>query len=118
VVLDRLGCLAFQTMTVIEPTASLDMVDSPGMPRYHFAIFNGERIEDDLGETFADDAGALAHSRQVVRELTHGDPTRFTGWTMEVTEGSRIVGTIPCKPGDLGDEEKTGWAASVGGLFH
>ena len=67
------------------------------MPRYDFAVFDGKWIEDEQGEIFSDDAQALAHGRQVVREITRGNHNRFSGWTLEITEGERIVGSIPCE---------------------
>jgi hypothetical protein len=71
-------------------------------------MINGKRIEDERGDIFPDDAKALAFGGQVVRELTQGDHGRFTGWTMEVTEGARIVGTIPCALDGLAGREKSG----------
>jgi hypothetical protein len=77
----------------------------PAVLQYHFAMIDGKRIDAEPGEIFPEDARALAYGRQVVREVTLGDHARFKGWAMEVTQGTRIVGTILCELDGLADQE-------------
>lgn len=66
------------------------------MAHYHFSLQNeGARIDDLGGLVLANDAEALAFGRRVIRELLHNNPEQHTLWTMDITEGDRIVRSIP-----------------------
>jgi hypothetical protein len=65
------------------------------MLNYHFTEHNGVAIGK-LGDMeLSDDHEAFAFGKQVIRELMHTDGARYAGWSMEVTEGERVVGSIP-----------------------
>jgi hypothetical protein len=61
---------------------------------YHFKVHNGTKIEE-LGDMeLRGDAAALSFGRLVIKELIHKDIGYHTGWTMDVTEDNRAVGSI------------------------
>ena len=65
---------------------------------YHFAVHdNGTEIEE-LGDMeLRGDAEALTFGRLVIKELIDKDGGYYTGWTMDVTEDKRAVGSINFK---------------------
>jgi hypothetical protein len=65
------------------------------MAGYHFVIRNTLRTEDLGGMDLADDAAAVDFGNGVIRDLMHREATQYAGWTMEITEGSRPVGSVP-----------------------
>jgi hypothetical protein len=61
---------------------------------YNFALDNGSGREELGGMALADDAEAIAFAKQVIQDLkSYAD--QYARWSMEITEGERIVGTIP-----------------------
>jgi hypothetical protein len=42
-----------------------------------------------------DDATARDYAIRIIREVQHGEEHNWTGWTMEVRQGHRIVWQIP-----------------------
>jgi hypothetical protein len=70
------------------------------MLTYRFATHkNGSSFEGLGSATLDDDAEALAFGRRVVQELMHKNTERYAGWTMEITEGERAVGSFPFDEG-------------------
>ena len=65
------------------------------MAGYHFEIKNTKGTEDLGGMEFADDAAAVAFGNAVIRDLTHRAAEQYDGWTMEIREGARAVGSVP-----------------------
>ena len=64
------------------------------MPSYDFYLNSNSDI-DDLGYMeLADDAAALAFGEKVIRDSMEGDAEQYTGWTIDITEGERTVGSI------------------------
>jgi hypothetical protein len=47
---------------------------------------------------FADDAAAVAFGNGVIQDLMHWAAKPYAGWTMEIREGERAVGSVPFKP--------------------
>jgi hypothetical protein len=41
------------------------------------------------------DCEALTFGKLVIRELIHKDAGDYTGWTMDITEDERAVGSVP-----------------------
>lgn len=77
------------------------------MPHYHFSLHNnGTRIEDLGGVVLADADEALAFGKRVIRELLHKNPEQHARWTMEITEGDRIVRSIPLEFDTSRDQRK------------
>jgi hypothetical protein len=70
------------------------------MPYYEFALDNGGGREDLGGMMLTDDTEAITLGKQVVQDLKRqaGDYQR---WSIDITEGERIVGTIPFELGRL-----------------
>ena len=44
-----------------------------------------------------DDYEAMNLGKAVIRDLLHGNATRYVGWTMDVTDGERSVVSIPLR---------------------
>jgi hypothetical protein len=65
------------------------------VPRYRFAVNGSARYDDPDGPELPDDAAARDYAIRVIRELQHGEGHSWRGWTMEVTEGQRLVWQIP-----------------------
>jgi hypothetical protein len=61
------------------------------MPRYWFAVHNGDRYADPQTMELSDDAAAREYAIRVIRELRRGDEDYWKGWTMEVTQNGRRV---------------------------
>ena len=56
----------------------------------------------------SDDDEAFAFGEQVIRDLMDGGARQYSGWTMDITESGRAVGSILFEA-DLGrDQEKCG----------
>jgi hypothetical protein len=68
------------------------------MAGYHFVIRNTKNTEDLGGMEFADDAAAVAFGNGVIQDLMHWAAKPYAGWTMEIREGARAVGSVPFKP--------------------
>lgn len=64
------------------------------MPRYLFDVHAHSWINDEEGTYFLSDDAALAFGRKVIRELRE-DSSHCDGWSMKITEGGRIVASIP-----------------------
>ena len=67
------------------------------MAGYHFVIRNTKNTEDLGGMEFADDAAAVALATKH-QDLMHWAAKPYAGWTMEIREGERAVGSVPFKP--------------------
>jgi hypothetical protein len=68
------------------------------MPAYRFKIHNNGTESENLGAMgLADDAKAVAFGKYTIRDLMDGDAKHCTGWTMHITEGKRVVGSLPFK---------------------
>ncbi len=68
------------------------------MSAYHFAIHNhGTKSETLGGMELSDDATAIAFGLGVILDLMHGGARHYGGWTMDITENARAVGSIPFK---------------------
>jgi hypothetical protein len=79
------------------------------MRQFHFDIHNnGARLESLGSSSLNDDSEALAFGKQVIRDLMDGGARQYSGWTMDITESGRAVGSILFEA-DLGrDQEKCG----------
>src|SRR4051812_26903702 len=64
------------------------------MPDYRLVLDNGSEREDLGRMALADDAEAIVFGSQVIRDLKP-EAGRYEGWSMDITEGDLIVGTIP-----------------------
>ena len=65
------------------------------MPHYHFALQNSaERIEHLGSIELLGDPEADTFGKQVIRELLDKNPEQYARWTMEITEGQRLVHSI------------------------
>ena len=68
------------------------------MLHYRFTIHNGtDKTESLGGASLDDDAEALAFGKRVIRDLM-GKST-YVGWTMDISESERTVGSIPFDEG-------------------
>jgi len=66
------------------------------MPLYHFAVHNGHRLDDpEATELLPDDEAARERAVQVICDLKRNNETAWKAWTIEVTEGDRLVWQIP-----------------------
>jgi hypothetical protein len=73
------------------------------MARYHFAVFGPERHGDMHGTDLTDDDAAREYAVRIIRDLRHGDAHDWRGWTMEVTQGKRLVWQLPFDPMEPSD---------------
>jgi hypothetical protein len=65
------------------------------VPLYYFSIQNGERIADDQGYEFPDDATACRHAEQVSRELSR-NRSGGRNWVVVVTDQFGVkIGEMP-----------------------
>jgi hypothetical protein len=65
------------------------------MRYYHFAIHNSGATLESLGSSsLNDDSEALAFGKQVIRDLMGGGARQYSGWTMDITQGERAVGSV------------------------
>ena len=65
------------------------------MPHYHFSLQNSaERIERLGSVELLSDPEADTFGQQVIRELLDKNPEQYARWTMEITEGQRLVHSI------------------------
>jgi hypothetical protein len=64
------------------------------MLTYHFAVHSDTKMED-LGFMRLDgDNAAVAFGEQIIRDLLIEDHGKYTGWSMEINAGERLVATI------------------------
>jgi hypothetical protein len=70
------------------------------MRHYQFILHSASGREDLGGIDVADDAEAIAFGQQVIQDLKP-EAGRYEQWSMDITEGERIVGTIPFELGRL-----------------
>ena len=62
---------------------------------YHFSMHNSGTGLEKLGsDTFDSDAEATDFGRRVIKDLLHEKPTRYSNWTMEISEGARTISSI------------------------
>jgi hypothetical protein len=45
--------------------------------------------------TLAEDSEALAFAARVIAEMINGEVESYLGWTLEITEGERLVASVP-----------------------
>jgi hypothetical protein len=68
------------------------------MPHYTFSIRDTETVTEKLGSDVLDnDADALAFGRHVIRDLMREDEGLYFGWSMDIADGERAVGSISFK---------------------
>jgi hypothetical protein len=63
------------------------------MPAYHFTTVrhDGTRSEK-LGATeLRDDAESFEFGRRVIQDLMHDESEQYDGWTLEISDGERII---------------------------
>jgi hypothetical protein len=84
------------------------------MPRYHFAVKDAARYDDPDGTEVPDDAAARDYAIRIIREVQHGEEHNWTGWTMEVRQGQRIVWQIPFETVEPNND---GWGATCAADF-
>ena len=67
------------------------------MLAYTFVVRNNDAAEiEKLGAMeLANDGEALAFGKRVIRDLMHEGTEQYTGWTVDVNEAERAVGSIP-----------------------
>ena len=84
----------------IDQTTAANRAKTLAMPYYEFAVDNGSGREDLGGMMLTDDTDAMTLGKQVIQDLKRqgGDYQR---WSMDITEGERVVGTIPFELGSL-----------------
>jgi hypothetical protein len=70
---------------------------SIAMPLYSFAVHSSHRrIESETSEPMPDDEAALEEAVGIIGDLKMNNAAIWrNGWTIEVTEGDRIVWQIP-----------------------
>jgi hypothetical protein len=65
------------------------------MKAYQYAIHDdGTQCETLGGMALDNDADAIAFGRRTIRDLMVGDAKHYTGWTMDITQGKRAVGSV------------------------
>ena len=65
------------------------------MLAYSFAVRNGATEIEKLGSmALANDDAALAFGRRMIRDLMREGAEQYAGWTMDVAEDERAVGSI------------------------
>jgi hypothetical protein len=65
------------------------------MMQYLFATHkNGTMIEGLGSAPLADDNDAFDLGRRVIQDLMRKDAQQYAGWTMNITEGERTVGSV------------------------
>ena len=64
------------------------------MSGYLFNLHNDAQVEKLGSMALVDDDAALAFGKQVIRDLLDKDKERYSGWTLEITEGDRRVASI------------------------
>jgi hypothetical protein len=65
------------------------------MPHYTFSIRDTGTVTEKLGSDVLDnDAEALAFGRRVIRDLMREDEGLYFGWSMDIADGDRAVGSI------------------------
>ncbi len=65
------------------------------MRAYSFAVRNGTTEIEKLGSmALANDDAALAFGEQLIRDLMREGAEQHAGWTMDVKEDERAVGSI------------------------
>lgn len=68
------------------------------MPHYTFSIHDTGTVTEKLGSDVLDnDADALAFGRRVIRDLIREDEEQYIGWTLDVVDGARAVGSVAFK---------------------
>jgi hypothetical protein len=77
----------------IDQTTAANRAKTLAVPYYQFALDDGSGREDLGGMALTDDAEAIAFANQVINDLTR-QADRSARWSMDITEGERIVGTI------------------------
>ena len=83
-------------MLAIRPTGPKSSIIVPAMPLYHFAVHNGHRLDDpEATELLVDDEAAREQALQVIRDLKRNNETAWKAWTIEATDGDRLVWQIP-----------------------
>jgi hypothetical protein len=67
------------------------------MLAYTFVVRNNDAAEiEKLGAMeLANDGEALAFGKRVIRDLMHEGAEQYAGWTVDVNEAERAVGSIP-----------------------
>jgi hypothetical protein len=74
------------------------------MPHYHFTIYDDQSAPDNVGAmALPDDDSAWEFGEAMIRGLLAGDAGKYETWTMEITEGNRIVASIAFNLKDLRD---------------
>jgi hypothetical protein len=62
-------------------------------------VKDGSSVEPLGFAPLKDDAEALAFGRQVILELMDENAAQYSGWILDITEGTRAVGSIPFDSG-------------------
>ncbi len=71
------------------------------MPFYYFGLHDGTRVNDPDGLEMRDDSAALAHAKQVARELVKNNSS-FAPLKVIVTYGTgRTVGRVPLRDAEI-----------------
>jgi hypothetical protein len=60
-------------------------------------VSDTDRYDDPDGTELPDDAAAREYAIRVIQELQHREGDNWRGWTMEVTQGQRVVWQIPLR---------------------
>jgi hypothetical protein len=64
------------------------------MSTYQFTMHNGATV-DNLGSlSLTNDPEALAFCDRMIRDLMRQYPDQYSGWTVSVKEGGRVVGRV------------------------
>jgi hypothetical protein len=67
------------------------------MPTYRFAMHHGAAETEELGiMKLLDDAEAVDFAKRIVHDMADDDPTQCDGCAVDITDGKRAVGHIPC----------------------
>jgi hypothetical protein len=68
------------------------------MPAYQFVTRNNGTGSEHLGwMDLLDDATAIAFGNRLMRDMMHGAPRRYAGWTINITQDTRTVGSVRFK---------------------
>ena len=65
------------------------------MPAYRFTVFDGRDRDDPEGMELPDDEAARREVAFILRDMGKTQDSGRHDWTIEVTDGSRLVWKIP-----------------------
>jgi len=67
------------------------------MPYYNFVLYDGKEMDALGAMALRGDPDALAFAERIIQDIICGQPERYSGWFVEVTNARRSVSRIPFK---------------------